>query len=259
VYGDSSTAATLFGRIAKLDATLGALDSGSIVALIQQLQSSDLSTIKQALNGVATVLGSTTDTLASDTLYGKINTIYTDVDEIKTDIGDPTDLYTNTSTVFGNLANVTKIANQIDGNAADALSTVKAIRIELGAQGNPESVGQGVRNVEGLLGEIKKLSDSLVQQGNENKGLAEKMINQLVDATNNTMQQLGFVGEKVEKISGSVQGDSQQIQQIQAKLEEMRAYLQMIQEALKVSAAPKEGGKEMQRAVVKAWMELEQK
>jgi hypothetical protein len=75
----------------------------------------------------------------------------------------------------------------------------------------------------------------------------------MVDVSNNTLAQLGFLGVKIQAVSGEV---GERVDKLQGKLDEIRSYLITIQDALK--AQMQAGDKDApQEAIVQAWMELE--
>ncbi len=96
---------------------------------------------------------------------------------------------------------------------------------------------------------MKSTAATAAQNGAETKQLSQEIINQLVDATNESKKNFGFIGEEITKLQDT---DGGQRAMIQDKLEEVKTYLFAMKEALEAQYGTGRGG-----AVVKSSMELE--
>jgi len=195
------------------------------------------------------LLGSTADTAATDTVFGRIAELSAYVDDLETNLGATTD--SGSSTLWGEINALQTATDNVDGTAASILEEVQALTQTLGGATAADSVTEGLEDIKGLLGELKKATRSIMDQGAETQEVAQDMVNKLIEATNKSLEEMGFIGSQIKKLD---EEQSQNRGFVMAKLEEIKTYLLSIKEATD-TMDKKPGGANY--AVVQAWMEME--
>jgi len=172
------------------------------------------------------------------------------IDDMGEMMGTPTDGGADVS-MFGKIAALQTAANNIDGTAASVLEQVEALKTTLGSDSASNTVTKGIEDIKGLLSDLKKASKTIMDQGGQTNKIAQDMVNKLVEGTNKSLEQMGFIGTTIKKIDDE---ESQNRGLVQAKLDEIKTYLLSIKEATDTMEKKQDG---VNYAVVQAWMEME--
>ncbi|MBI3306487.1 MAG: hypothetical protein HYZ84_01585 [Candidatus Omnitrophica bacterium] len=260
---DLSTANTLFGKIAEVNAIVSTLStSSSTASLATKLDemkaalgsNNDLSTAstlfgriaanKALANDVKSLLGLTTDAGTVSSVFGRLK-------GIDGKIGSSTDTKTSTTTLFGKIAGLPDTLANLDGTAATILQEVQDMRSEVGAEGGHESIAAGVDRLKSLLEDLKNVSAQVEEKATGEGEVAADLINTLVEAVNKSAESIGIVGSQVEKLTAE-EGAYRPV--VDSKLEELKSYLLAIKDAMNIKEELKEEGR-APSAVVQAWIE----
>jgi len=244
---------SLMGIVKSVDNAISAIDTDQLQTLVDQLDDfsfEDITDIKTTLEIVEVAMGSVADLSTEDTMFGKIaelNDMMSTMDETMGEAADTA----STESMFGRVAALKEASANIDGTAASILEEVQAIKTSLGAEGASSTVIKGLDDIKGLLDELKKASRTIVEQGEENHKIGQEMVNKLVEATNKSLKEMGFIGQTITKLDDD---ESKNRNVVSAKLDELKTYLLSIKEATDSMEKKPDG---VNYAVVQAWMEME--
>jgi hypothetical protein len=217
--GDARTA-SLYGLIEYIGTTISGLeglkDAGALATAISQMQ---------------VTIGAQSDASTAGTLFGVIN----EIDAYAKLIGSTTDA-TSTKTLFGKLAFLASKSSQL-------LQEVQDTRDELGAKGKTETAFQALSKINTTVTELKNTVDTLGFKKEDADEITKKIIDAIVNATNQSAQSLGL---KMDEIHTLDQVEAADIIKMNKKLAELKAVLAALVEA-----------QGQNKAVVKSWMESE--
>ena len=252
--------ATIGGKIDTLVTNMDTDTLNTIVASLEDIpeQMDDMKetmddmeeSVNTKLDEVEAMMGTNTDSSTTGSVFGRIAAVNALATSITGLIGAATDKDTVTTSLFGKLAKLQSAQGDLEGTAIQIKDEVVAIRSELGGQGSAETVVQGIQNLKVLLDKLQKASDAIAETGKDTNDLAHDMINKLVDSANNSMDALGFIGQKIEKLSLDQAANKDLVQ---AKLEEVKTFLITIKEA--TTSGQVKDDEKTEQAVVKAWLE----
>ena len=234
----------------------------SIESKIDALTTS-LNTVSTNVNSIKTIVGTTSDASTSDTLYGKlagvssnvstlitswgndsISDIISYVDNLEEYLGSPNDT-SGKLTVFGKIAAVSSNAGTVPSVAADVTSAyneIQELRKEINFNGKSSTAYNLISNIDATVSEIK---ESIPGISTELKDAGIKEVAASVEETKEALKkavsQSGLKGlseEGKKKAPATIEGLQNQLGELKALIEAMKAMMQ-----------------EKQEPVVKTWFE----
>jgi len=238
--GDTGTN-TLFGILSSLD--VEALEAA--IQPLTKLDTESLSNLGNNVEAVVTLLGTTTDTSSSETVFGHLQAVIEYVDTLEDVIGTVED-ETTAETVFAELAKLTTIAENVTAaknSAASALSEAESIRSELGAQGQIPNTYQRLRNMTTALEELKSAANQISAAHIETGELAQEILGTLTNFVNESAKALGLDSTEL-TIEDLTDEEAEEEENVYEKIDEINAKLAAIKESI-----------EKDEVVVKSWFE----
>ncbi|HQP11909.1 MAG TPA: hypothetical protein PK470_04000, partial [Candidatus Omnitrophota bacterium] len=252
---------TLFGVLNGLDVT-------ALTEAIESLEGLDVTDLMGSINSLTALLGATTDTSASNTVFGNLQEIIDYVDTLELLVGTVSDTsasetvfgglagiegslgdYADTEssqTVFGELSKLEELRENVNtakSNAGAALTEAQSIRAELGASGQTPNTYSRIKELDTALSELKTSIASIAETQVSAEGVASQILSTLTNFVNEATDALGLGDSDmtVEDLTEEEAGDEEKVF---AKLDEINAKLNALKEAI-----------ETDDVVVKTWFE----
>jgi hypothetical protein len=237
VFNSSSTT-DLFGKINKL---LDEVGTGNI-------------------SGIVSTLGSPTDTVASNTLFGDINEIQTKTNNINTTTGNidtttaaltatiDTKLGTSSQSlsVFGQMDIIQDFAEKSKKSAQGALGIITDVQKEVGFTGKtPNAYGQ-MQLLEKYIKDIQSAAIDLGGRQEATSQVAQQLVGMVQNLLNEQAKLSGLenTGLMIENLSKQ---QSRDMEKVYEKFDEINVKIRALQEAMKIDDI-----------VVKTWFESEE-
>jgi len=268
---DTSADGTLFGVINNIDTTVAGLDVdelsdaiSDLSGLVSDIQDLDLVEIATDIDSIQTVIGAYGDAASAETLFGQFTVVrntLTALDTIEAAIGNEDDLVSE-DTLFGKINDIESFVQLIGAatdtgttdslfgkvNSAktfanDAVTAIKALRVEIGAADKDTDVYEYMENITSIVEKIKSATDSVLMTKLDAETMTKNVVDSLVNAVNESAASLGLKMEDVRSLS---EDEAKDLVTVQNKLKE-------IKEMLEILSSAQEG----EGIVVRSWFEVE--
>ena len=193
-----------------------------------------------------TKLGATSDTSATESVFGSLTKIENFVDTLETSVGGTTDTST-VSTIFGQLSRLQDIKTNVDkakSSASSALSEAQAVRAELGAKGKTANAYDTLQKLENSLKELHTATETISESQVESGKLAAEILDTLGNVVNESVKAAGLGEDENLMVSPLSDQEISDEGKIHEKLDEINAKLNALKESV-----------ESDEVVVKSWFE----
>jgi len=206
-------------------------DVSKLVTLVgTQDNAQGTDTLFHLLNTVNAQTASLTSSGNVSQILTAINSVQTTVGTIQNLIGSATSTATNT--LFGSLNGPNSNVVNASNNAAAAMSLAQQIINDLGVNGATPNMYAKLKNMEDDIQNIQQAATQLVN-GNENQpSLPQDTIDKLTNFLNQQAKQAGL--QKTLGVAELSKRESQDMEKVNEKLEEIDAKISALREALNV-------------------------